>query len=71
MGDLGNVDAINGKIITNFSDSIIQLYGPFSIIGRSVILHEKEDDLGRGRNNQSLINGNAGSRIACGFIGYS
>jgi len=71
-GDLGNVviTPVNGRILTKLSSSKLQLSGVESIIGRSVVLHEKTDDLGRGTNEASKTNGNAGSRIACGTIGY-
>ena len=84
VGDLGNVTANkSGVIKTTFTDKIIKLRGKYSIIGRSVVLHDKEDDLGRGGldeqgnvidekiRKESLITGNAGKRIACGVIGYS
>ena len=41
------------------------------IIGRSIIIHEDEDDCGTGPNAESLKTGNAGKRIACAVIGYS
>jgi len=39
------------------------------ILGRAVVLHVNEDDLGRGGNDGSKLTGNAGGRIACGVIG--
>lgn len=70
VGDLGNLKA-NSKGIVNKTmyDKLIKLRGKYSIIGRSVVIHEKEDDLGKGDNKESLITGNAGSRIGCGVIG--
>lgn len=70
-GDLGNVLINqNGKIITEINADKLQLFGENSIIGRSVVLHEKIDDLGKGNVPASLLNGNAGKRIACGSIAY-
>lgn len=47
VGDLGNVVADNNGIVsTSFSDDIITLYGSRSIIGRAVVVHAAEDDLG-------------------------
>uniref|UniRef100_A0A1L8E4Q7 Superoxide dismutase [Cu-Zn] n=1 Tax=Nyssomyia neivai TaxID=330878 RepID=A0A1L8E4Q7_9DIPT len=71
-GDLGNVVADqNGHVYTSFSDSVITLNGFNSIIGRAVVLHEGEDDLGRGTNSDSRKTGNAGGRLACGVIGVA
>lgn len=84
IGDLGNIKANKqGKCKTTFSDSKIKLKGKYSIIGRSVVIHDLEDDLGEGGidkegniidkkiHQESLKTGNAGKRIACGVIGYS
>ena len=72
VGDLGNVisDA-NKKVRQVIYADDIKLNGPISVIGRSVVIHEDEDDLGLGGNEESLKTGNAGKRIACGVIGIS
>ena len=70
VGDLGNLyfDK-NNKCNNVIYDNRIKLSGKNNIIGRSVVIHENEDDLGLGNNKESLITGNAGKRIACGVIG--
>ena len=42
--------------------------GEYSVVGRSVMIHADEDDLGKGGHELSLTTGNAGARIACGEI---
>jgi len=42
-----------------------------NIIGRGLIIHADEDDLGKGGKEDSLTTGHAGKRIACAVIGYS
>lgn len=70
VGDYGNVISDeNGNIFTNFTDKISSLYGANGIIGRTLVLHQLEDDLGLKNNSGSLATGNAGGRIACGIIG--
>jgi Cu-Zn family superoxide dismutase len=58
----------DGTISINIIDIKVWLYGEYSVINRTIVLHEKEDDGGLGINNSSLLNGNSGSRIACGLI---
>lgn len=70
VGDLGNVIADeNGRVSTSFSDSVITLYGARSIIGRAVVVHLDEDDLGLTDHPDSHKTGNAGGRVACGIVG--
>jgi len=70
VGDLGNVEAdASGKVDATLTDSLISLIGPHSIIGRSMVVHELVDDLGKGGHELSLTTGNAGGRLACGVIG--
>ena len=71
VGDLGNIFVDNnGNCKCVIKANNIRLSGEYSVIGRSIVIHEKEDDLGKGQNDESLITGNAGKRIACGIIGY-
>ena len=73
VGDLGNIKT-NGKGESKYTfyDDVIKLRGTkCNIIGRGLIIHEDEDDCGKGENDESLKTGNAGKRIACAVIGYS
>eukprot|EP00699_Malawimonas_sp_californiana_P001681 EC716000.1.p1 GENE.EC716000.1~~EC716000.1.p1 ORF type:complete len:165 (+),score=47.63 EC716000.1:34-495(+) len=72
VGDLGNVSAgPDGKVGAKITDSVIQLLGPYSVIGRMSVVHQDVDDLGKGGHEQSLTTGNAGARVACGIIGIA
>jgi len=72
VGDLGNiVTDENGKADYVFYDSLIKLHGKCNIIGKLLVIHANEDDLGQGNTPVSLTTGNSGKRIACGFIGWN
>jgi Cu-Zn family superoxide dismutase len=65
----------NGLFEFEYNDNLISLYpNNNSIIGRSIVIHEKQDDLGLGigkNKEESLKTGNAGKRICCGIIGLA
>lgn len=70
VGDLGNIKSDQSGIADlEISDSVISLSGPNSIVGRAIVVHQLEDDLGKGGNADSLKTGNAGARLKCGVIG--
>ena len=72
IGDLGNVSADNkGNVLETFRDTNLTILGKHGVLGRSVIVHQDEDDLGRGGDKESLKTGNAGKRVLCGIIGWS
>lgn len=73
VGDLGNLKTNKkGEAKYSFYDDMIKLRGfKSNIIGRGLIIHEDEDDCGQGENEDSLVTGNAGKRIACAVIGYA
>ena len=58
---MGNVEANSeNKVEASFTDHLVKLIGPTSIIGRTVVLHENVDDLGLTSHEQSKTTGNAG-----------
>jgi superoxide dismutase, Cu-Zn family len=65
-GDFGNIEAgADGVANVDFLDHMITFSGNSNIIGRSLIVHQNEDDL------TSQPSGNAGPRVACGIIGIA
>ncbi|XP_015191274.1 PREDICTED: copper chaperone for superoxide dismutase-like isoform X2 [Polistes dominula] len=69
IGDLGNIDVDNnGRALFRRINKFLQVS---DIIGRSLVITEKPDDLGKGNDQQSLIDGNSGKRLACGIIARS
>jgi Cu-Zn family superoxide dismutase len=72
VGDLGNVEADEAGIANvKMEDSMVKLFGPGSVIGRSIVVCAGADDGGRGGQENSTTTGNAGPRIAFGVIGIS
>ena len=73
VGDFGNLES-KGKtspVEFDFIADELNLIGPYSIIGRSVIIHADQDDLGLTSNPLSKTTGNSGARLACGVIGLA
>ena len=63
VGDMGNLVAdAQGHAHYDRVDDLMQLNGPDTIVGRSVIVHADPDDL------TTQPTGNSGARIACGVI---
>ncbi|KAF3950756.1 hypothetical protein ACB098_08G109300 [Castanea mollissima] len=71
-GDLGNIIAnADGVAEATIVDNQIPLSGPNAVVGRALVVHELEDDLGKGGHELSLTTGNAGGRLACGVVGLT
>ncbi|MBA2481497.1 MAG: superoxide dismutase family protein [Planctomycetes bacterium] len=65
-GDLGNVDAgADGKAHLDVTIDGFSVSGANAILGRSVVIHEKTDDLA------TQPSGNSGPRIGVGVIGVA
>lgn len=64
VGDLGNIVADEkGNAVLAYIDRHLTLNGPYSIIGRAIIVHEKKDDF------STQPTGDAGARVGCGVVG--
>lgn len=69
VGDLGNISADkNGRASFRIEDKNIKVW---DVIGRSLVVHHGEDDLGRGSDELSKITGNSGPGLSCGIIARS
>ena len=68
-GDLGNINTNeNGVCSMNIKTD---KFSVDDILGRSIIIHEDEDDLGLGIESDSKTTGHSGARIVCSIIGIS
>ena len=55
VGSLGNVVVgEDGSAKVHVDDKLVKLIGLHSIIGRSLVVHEGEDDMGKGGHDLSL-----------------
>ncbi len=67
-GDLGNIGMPPGEDTLHIS-FFLKHVTLEELYGRSVIVHEDEDDYGKGAHEDSQTTGHSGSRIACAVIG--
>ena len=65
-GDLGNIELKNGKCERDY---YIKGISPQDLWGRSIIVHDDEDDLGDGPFEDSKVTGHSGARIGCAIFG--
>ncbi|WP_199222981.1 superoxide dismutase family protein [Rhodohalobacter mucosus] len=66
VGDLGNLPTNEeGVAEIDYTDDVVELNGPNSILGRGVIVHAGQDDL------ETQPTGAAGARLGCGVIGVA
>ncbi|KAK2166940.1 hypothetical protein LSH36_33g04017 [Paralvinella palmiformis] len=66
VGDLGNLEvSVDGTVEKTLTDPLIKLSGDTSVIGKALVIHANEDDLGTGTFPDSKLSGHAGPRIAC------
>lgn len=70
-GDFGNIQASSRGTSFRFTQPALKLSGPLGIVGRTLVIHENADDMGKGRDPESRKSGNSGKRIACAIIGWS
>lgn len=69
-GDLGNISLPAKQSCIRKS---YYIKGPcvMDLLGRSLIVHEGEDDLGQGGHDDSKTTGHSGKRMGCAIIGRS
>lgn len=69
VGDLGNIVADDdSEAKVDIVDKVVSLDGEYSVVGRSIVIHIGEDDLGQGETPDSKRTGHSGRRVACGVI---
>lgn len=68
-GDLGNIAMPGGGKLLLKKEYFLKGVSCDDLIGRSVIVHADQDDLGKGDHSDSKTTGHSGKRIACAVIG--
>jgi len=66
VGDLGNIELKTKQANYHYVLKGIKIE---DLWGRSLIVHEDEDDLGLGEEDDSKTTGHSGKRIGCAIIG--
>ncbi|KAK3102061.1 hypothetical protein FSP39_008478, partial [Pinctada imbricata] len=70
--DLGNIYSDDkGVVNMKITDHLATMFGVNTIIGRSITIHEGEDDMGLSGLPASIRGGNAGPKVACCVIGLA
>lgn len=70
-GDMGNFASEKGVIRLSLDLPEAKLFGAHSILGRAVVVHEKEGHFGMGSDEESQQSGCSGQIIAYGVIGIT
>jgi Cu-Zn family superoxide dismutase len=65
-GDLGNIELKDSKCKKIYHIKGISVK---DLWGRSIIVHQDEDDLGKGLYEDSKVTGHSGTRIGCAIFG--
>jgi len=65
-GDLGNIEMHGSAAQYSY---LIHDIKPSDLLGRALIVHEDEDDLGKGDFPDSKTTGHSGKRIGCAIFG--
>ncbi len=72
-GDLGNIESADGRAMGSVTVRGVNVNprSKLSVVGRCLIVHAGEDDLGQGGNAESRKTGNSGARVGCAVIGIA
>ncbi|VDL92829.1 unnamed protein product [Schistocephalus solidus] len=69
VGDLGNLRSdANGLLCASNYYPETDLTGRHGVLGRTLVIHEREDDLGMAGTPDSQATGSSGRRLSCAVI---